>query len=108
MADFVVGDTNIKLVATCLRRDGSFVDLTGLTVQLKWRINGILHPPAQMTILSPATAGRVEYNFQPGDVNLSGIMYTEIEVISGSISVPPIKIISSSVVIEFTVRDKVA
>lgn len=81
MADFVVGDSESKLVARLIRRDGSLVDLTGKSVNLKFRIGSVTHAAVGMTVLSPPTAARAEYKFSSADLSEEGIMYAEVEVV---------------------------
>lgn len=100
MADFVVGDSDSSLVATLIRRDGSFFDLTGHTVNLRYRIGSTTYPTQIMTLLSPLTAGRVSYRFESADLNNEGIMYVEIHVTETGSG----HIVSNSNTEEFVVR----
>jgi hypothetical protein len=65
LADFTIRDNNTKIRITCLKRDGAFFNLTGHTVQMRFRIRNIEHPPVPMTIID-AVGGVVEYTFGLG------------------------------------------
>src|SRR5258706_6898122 len=103
MSDFVVADGNSTLVATILQRDGNVKDLTGHTVQLKYRIGQTPYTAKNMTVRSPTSGGVVEYKFAPADLANEGVLYAELEITQTSSGL----IVSNSDVQEFTVRGKV-
>ena len=102
MADFVVGDSNSKLVAVLLRRNGAAIDLTGRTVNLRYRIGVTTYSAKAMTIVQPPSIGTVSYLFAAVDLANEGIMYAEIEVTETATG----KILSNSSIEEFIVRGK--
>lgn len=86
MADLVAGDTNSTLRVTCFQADKvTPLDLTGATVQLKYRIGGGGLQTKTMTITS-ATVGKAEYKFLAGELT-TGTMEFEVAVTSGGLVV---------------------
>jgi len=65
LADFVIRDNNSKLRVTCLKRDGNVFNLTGYTVQLKYRIGSTDHSVKSMTVVD-ADNGIAEYVLAQG------------------------------------------
>ena len=97
---FVAGDTASVLTVTCKRSDtGAVIDLTGVTVSLKWRIDGGTLVTKTMTVTAPAT-GVATYEFDTADL-VAGIMLAEVEVTTGS------GITTSLEAFRFTIRAKV-
>lgn len=82
--EFVAGDTGSKLVMTCKDKGtGDLIDLTGLTVRLKYKIAGGELQTKAMSVQSPATAGKAEYLFL-GNELVDGEMVGEVEIEDGN------------------------
>lgn len=80
--ELVAGDTGSKLVVTIVDNgDGTAVDLTGATVNLRWRANRsvVVVGPKDMTV-TDAPGGIAEYLFEATEL-VAGIMEFEVEVI---------------------------
>ena len=81
--DFTEGDLGSKLVVVC--RDNqtkAIIDLTGKTVQLRYKIDGAALQVKTMTVQDPATAGKAEYQFLIGDI-VAGTMQGEVRIQPG-------------------------
>lgn len=84
--ELVSGDTGSKLVRTC--RDNTTkqpLDLTGKTVQLRYKIDGGGLIVRAMVVQAPATAGKAEYQFGSSDLPLVGTRGT----LQGEIRINP-------------------
>lgn len=80
LIDYVAGDTASKHgPVTCKDKAGVVIDLTGTTVKLLYRIEGGALQTRTMTILSPATEGKVEYQFISTDLT-EGVMVGAVEI----------------------------
>ena len=67
--DFVEADTNSVVRVTITNRQTKLpIDLTAATVRFRFSIDGGTVKAPTMTIVSPATAGVVEYQFITGDL----------------------------------------
>jgi hypothetical protein len=83
MAEFVAGDTNSKIRLTFTRAsDGSLLDLTGATVDLRWKIGAAPLTTSAMTLIVPNTLGQAEYLFTTGQL-VAGTLTCEGRVTSG-------------------------
>lgn len=74
--------------------DGNAIDLTGSTVTFTMRVYGSATPPvisaAAATVLSPATAGRVEYQWAGADTATLGMYQAEFGLdIGGKVGTAP-------------------
>lgn len=80
MADFTIRDNNTKIRITCLKRDGSFYNLTGHTVKMRFRIRNVDHEPVTMTIID-AVGGVAEFNMRtdPG-VTLTDMVNNRLDI----------------------------
>lgn len=79
MYDFVANDTLSKLKVTCVKRsDGSPVDLTGSTVNLKFR-SGSGSIQNRPMVLSDPVNGKVEYTFIAGEL-IADDLTAEVEI----------------------------
>lgn len=101
MSDFVQDDSASKFTATLRRRNGSSYDLTGHTVNIQYRIGSVGHPDVLATI-TDVVGGLIEHVWTALELAEHGVMYLEISIINGSG-----KVISSSDILEFDVREKV-
>ncbi len=78
--DFVAGDTNSVVRVTVVNKQTrAVIDLTNATVLFIYTIDTGSTQSRTMTVLSPATAGVVEYQFVTGDL-VAGAMIANIEV----------------------------
>jgi hypothetical protein len=75
------GDRRPSPVITLKLADGTVFDLTGYTAKLIVRADGAATPKinAAVTVLSPATAGKVQYDPAAVDVDTVGVYKGEIE-----------------------------
>jgi len=80
---FVAGDRGAKIVAVCADNDtGIVIDLTGKTAQLRYKINEGTLVTKTMTVQSPGTGGKAEYQFDSADLT-AGTMEAEVRIQSG-------------------------
>ena len=82
MATFDIkrGSREPSLVATLKHANGTAVDLTGATVVLNMvpRTGGTAKvAAAAVTVLVPATGGRVQYDWAAADVDTAGVYHAE-------------------------------
>lgn len=78
--ELVASDTGSKLVVTCKDNDTkAVIDLTGATVKLKYSISGGALQTKTMTVQTPATNGKAEYQFLAGELS-AGAMQAEVEI----------------------------
>lgn len=103
MADLTIRDSNSRLRINCLKRDGSIYNLTGYTVELRYRIGKTPHVNVAMTIID-APLGIVEYQFTATNLAEEGIMYAEFEATETATG----KLTSSAEVLILTVKGKVS
>ena len=76
----ISGDTGSKLVVTCKDNETqATIDLTGATVKLRFSIDGAAVAEKTMTIQTPATAGKAEYQFLSADL-VAGTMQAEVQI----------------------------
>jgi hypothetical protein len=69
--DLVAGDTASVLTVTCTDKGpATVIDLTGATVQLRFRLNGGARTDVSMTIPAPATDGIATYQFGAGELSV--------------------------------------
>lgn len=81
---FVAGDTGSTLVVTCKNEsDGAIIDLTGCSVQLKWRDAARVLVSKAMTINAPATNGVVQYTFGASELFAPSMKF-EVQITDGS------------------------
>jgi|WetSurSiteA1Bulk_404760.scaffolds.fasta_scaffold16651_2 hypothetical protein len=82
MAEFVAGDTNSKIRFTFKKAsDGSALDLSGATVDLRWKIGAGILTTSAMTV-TDAAGGVAEYLFTTGQL-VAGTLTAEGRVTSG-------------------------
>ena len=99
MADFVAADTNSKLrISLTKKSDSTALDLTGATVNLKWKIGAGSLTTSAMTI-TDAAGGVCEYLFTSGQL-VAGTMYVEAEITSAA------KVVTTLEIGTFVVRAK--
>jgi hypothetical protein len=67
MADFVSGDTGSSLSVPCVDSEGSAINLTGCTVNLRWKDASGALVSKEMTIDDEAN-GIVSYKFGEGEL----------------------------------------
>jgi hypothetical protein len=81
------GSREPSLVATLRHANGAAVDLTGATVVLNMvpRAGGPAKvTAAAVTVLAPATAGRVQYDWAAADVDTAGWYHAEFKATLGN------------------------
>lgn len=106
--DVVAGDSGTLLrVSLSNKQTRQPVDLSGATVNLKYRIDGGPLETRAMTIVAPATSGIAEYRFASSDLVLGagvshGLLRYEIEVTDAGG-----KITTSLDIVSLTIRAKV-
>lgn len=93
MADFTIRDDNTKIRITCLKRDGSFFNLTGHTVKMRFRIRDVDHASVTMTIIN-AVGGVVEYamKYDTGITLVSDVnnrLDVKFSGVTTSLTIPP-------------------
>ena len=71
------GDIRVPLAVTLKRPDGTVVNLTGLTVKFRMVTSGTPRTDkvaltASNVTVTDAANGKVQYDFQPGDVDSGG------------------------------------
>jgi hypothetical protein len=94
---FVAGDTNSVLTVTCKRSDtGAAINLAGMTVSIRWSVDGGTPVTKSMTITDAAN-GVCTYTFGTGDL-VAGIMRAEVIITSSG------KVVTSLEPFSFTVR----
>lgn len=76
------GDTAPPITASLTWGDGTAVDLTSAAVKLNLRLPSgqLLRDHAGVAVLSPATAGRIQYTHQLTDTAIRGKHLFEFEV----------------------------
>jgi len=81
--ELVAGDTGSKLVATCKdSQTKAVIDLTGKTVQLRYAIDGGAVVTKTMTVQTPGTLGKAEYQFGVNDLS-GGTLKGEVRIQPG-------------------------
>jgi hypothetical protein len=82
-------DTSPKIRATLKDGSGTVINLTDATVRfhMKSLNDGTVSIDASATVVSPATSGVVEYEWQSGDTSTAGSYQAEFEVTYGDLSV---------------------
>lgn len=81
--ELVAGDLGSKIVVTCLDSDTKAVlDLTGKTVQLRYKIDAGTLTTKTMAVQAPGTNGKAEYQFGASDLS-AGTMEAEVRVQPG-------------------------
>lgn len=83
-----VNDTRIPLAVQLVRKDGTVVDLTGLTVKFKMRHAAtgtvkVAETTSGVTVTT-AASGHVQYDFPAAAVDTVGIYYAYFVVYQGS------------------------
>lgn len=82
--ELVAGDTGSKLVVTCTdNQSQAVIDLTGKAVQLRYSINGAAVVIKTMTVQTPATNGKAEYQFGASDLS-AGTLTGEVRLQNGA------------------------
>jgi len=76
----VEGDLKPIIEATLTYKDGSIVNLAGCTVKfhMMQKSTVLIDKPAE--ILEPKTEGKIRYNWEAGDTNITGKCTAEFEV----------------------------
>ena len=73
-------DLRPVIIATLKREDGTIVDLSGCSVKFNMNKDEVNLINKTATILSPPTDGKVQYNWEAGDTDVTGLCYGEFEV----------------------------
>lgn len=82
--DFVAGDTgSVHGPVTCKDKAGTVIDLTGASAKLIYRMDGGAKITKTMTVNSPTTDGKVQYQFLTGEL-VVGVMAGEVEITDSS------------------------
>lgn len=82
MADFVAGDTASSLAVTCVDDTGAPIDLSGCTVNIRWKDEVGTVQTKAMTV-SNAAAGECTYQFGDNELFAPGMSF-EAEITDGS------------------------
>lgn len=81
--EFVSGDRGGKVVAVCRDNNTQLViDLTSKTAQLRYKIDGGALVTKTMTVQTPGTLGKAEYQFAAADLT-PGTMEAEVRIQPG-------------------------
>ena len=81
--DLVAGDPGSKLVVPCKdNQTQGVIDLTGKTVQIRYKIDAGALQIKTMTVQAPGTDGKAEYQFGVGDLT-PGTMEAEVRLQNG-------------------------
>jgi len=82
--DYVENDTGtVHGPVRMVDKAGAVIDATGGTARLKYKINGLALQTKTMTINSPSTDGKVQYQFLAGEL-IKGVMIGEVEFTDSS------------------------
>lgn len=76
---FVEGDTASVLRVTCKNKSGAVIDLSGATVDLRWKNRAGALVEQEMSVLSPATNGLAEYQFGASELE-PDLMSFEVQI----------------------------
>ena len=72
------GDTSPFLDATIQDEDGNAIDLTGASVQIRFKIaDGHSNPTTAGASIRDASTGKVRYEWQSGDTDAPGVYLAE-------------------------------
>ena len=81
--ELVAGDSGSTVVVTCKDSETkAVIDLTGKAVQLRYKIDGAALVTKTMTVQTPATNGKAEYQFGASDLSV-GTLQGEVRIQPG-------------------------
>jgi len=80
--DLVVGDTAKILEHTCIDQNEDPIDLTDSIVRLKFRIGGGAWKTRLMVVTGDPEDGIVRYQWVAGDLDDSGTLQYEVEIVN--------------------------